>query len=215
MAQEGKDEVLFIVRDRLYLYDGGAILSLEFPPSLVHDVDVINRDELYNLVVKFIQDNKLLPAQLYVVLSESVCFSRDFTGPDISDPSKVDSEAKEFIDAIPFSSVVSKIYKTANTVRVVGSNEDFINTIFDAFENKGFGVSTLVPSNIFTEFGVSNDLTSDKAQLILDKKAMAVSASMIGEKMVKDQALATSQTAKPKNKMLPYLIAVFTVLGLV
>jgi len=212
MAQEGKNEVLFLVRDRLYLYDGSAILTLEFPSNIVRDIDVKDRDGLFNLVTTFIQNNKLLPAQLFFVLSESVCFSKDFTvgGPTAS--AKTDAETKEFLDTIPFSSVVSKIYKTANTLRIVGSNQDLIDIIFNAFESRGFGVSALVPANIFPDFGIATDLTADKAQSVLDKREMAVAASMVGERTVKEQALATSQTAVPKNKLLPYLIIVFAVL---
>jgi hypothetical protein len=212
MQKEGKNEVLFLVRDRLYLYDGSAILTLEFPSNIVRDIDVKDRDGLFNLVTTFIQNNKLLPAQLFFVLSESVCFSKDFTVGTPTSSTKTDAEIKEFIDTIPFSSVVSKTYKTASSIRVVGSNQDLIDTIFDAFENKGFGVSALVPANIFPDFGVAIDLTADKAQNVLDKKDMAVSASMVGERTVKEQTLATSQTAVPKNKLLPYLIILFAIL---
>jgi len=212
MAQEGKNEVLFLVRDRLYLYDGSAILTLEFPSNVVRDIDVKDRDGLFNLVTTFIQNNKLVPAQLFFVLSESVCFSKDITTAGPADAAKTDTETKEFIDTIPFSSVVSKVYKTANVLRVVGSNQDLIDTIFSAFEGKGFGVSALIPANIFPDFGVATDLTADKAQRVLDKREMAVAASMVGERMVKEQTLATSQTAVPKNKLLPYLIIIFAVL---
>jgi hypothetical protein len=212
MAQEGKNEVLFLVRDRLYLYDGSAILTLEFPPNIVRDIDVKDGNGLTGLVTTFIQNNKLLPAQLFFVLSESVCFSKDFNVENPADTPKTDTEIKEFIDTIPFSSVVSKTYKTANTIRVVGSNQDLINTIFNAFESKGFGISALVPANIFPDFGIATDLTADKAQNVLDKRDLAIAASMVGERMVKEQTLATSQTAVPKNKILPYLIIVFAVL---
>jgi hypothetical protein len=212
MAVEGKSEVLFLVRDRLYLYDGSAVLALEFPTNIVQDVDVKDRDGLFDLVTVFIRNNKLSPAQLYFVLSESVCFSKDFTIGGSADTAITESDIKEFIDAIPFSSVVSKTYKIANTFRVVGSNQDLIDTVFNAFEAKGFGISALIPANIFPDFGVASDLTADKAQSILNKKGVAVSASMVGERMVKEQQLATSQTAVPKNKFLPYLIGVFALL---
>ena len=203
MAQEGRSVVLFLGRDRFYLYDGGEILALQFPANLVHDLEVKDRNGLYNLVTVFIQNNKLTPAQIYFVLSESVCFSKDL--PD-------EAGANEFIDTIPFSAVVSKTYKTANAVRVVGSNQDLIDTIFNAFEDKGFGVSALVPANIFPDIGVATELTPAGAVSVLGKKDEIVAASMVGERVVKEQELATSQTAVPKNKLLPYLIAGFVVL---
>lgn len=212
MQKEGKNEVLLLARDRLYLYDGSAVLVLEFPPNIVHDVDVKDRDGLYGLITAFIQNNKLLPAQLFFVLSEPVCFSKDFTAEGSGVTPGIETEIKEFTDAIPFSSVVSKTYKIANTLRVVGSNQDLIDTIFTAFESKGFGVSALVPTNIFSDFGTASDLNPETAQSILGKRDMMIAASMVGERIVKEQHLATSQTAIPKNKLLPYLIGVFAVL---
>ena len=212
MAQEGKNEVLLLVRDRFYLYDGSAVLTLEFPATLVHDVDVKNRDSLHDLITSFIQNNKLIPAQLFFILSEAVCFSKDFPIVGPADAGKMETDIKEFIDAIPFSSVVSKVYKTANTLKVIGSNQDLIDTVFNAFEAKGFGVSALVPANIFPDFGTAVDLTAEKAQSVLSNKELAVSASMVGERTVKEQQLATSQTAVPKDKILPYLIGGFVLL---
>lgn len=212
MAQEGKNEVLFLVRDRFYLYDGSAVLTLEFPANIVHDVDVKNRDGLHDLITSFIQNNKLVPAQLFFILSESVCFSKDFPIVDPADAGKMEADIKEFIDEIPFSSVVSKVYKTPTTTRVVGSNQDLIDTIFVAFENKGFGISALVPANIFPDFGNAPDLSPETAQKILNKREAVITASMVGERTVKEQQLATSQTAVPKNKLLPYLIGGFVIL---
>lgn len=211
MAQEGKNQVLFLARDRFYLYGGNNIQSLVFPANVVYDLDVKDKDGFYSLISTFIQNNKLIPAQLFFVLSESVCFSQDFV-ITTGDETKIMADSKDFIDTIPFSSVVSKVYKTANSYRAVGSNQDLIDTIFEAFQNKGFGISALVPANIFTEIGSANDLTAERAQLILSKSDMAISASMVGERVVKEQQLATSQNAIPKNKLLPYLAGVFVIL---
>lgn len=212
MAQEGKNEVLLLVRDRFYLYDGSAVLTLEFPPNIVRDLDIKDRNGLQDLVTLFIQNNKLVPAQIFFVLSEAVCFSKDFPITAPTNVATIETGTKEFIDSIPFSSVVSKIYKTPTTMRVVGSNQDLIDVIFGAFEGKGFGISSLFPANIFPEFGNVTDLTPVMAQKIISNGEMIIAASMVGERIVKEQQLATSQTAVPKNKMLPYLIGVFALL---
>lgn len=215
MAQEGKSEVLFLTRNRLYLYNGGDILTLEFPQIIVHDLDVKDRDGLFNLITLFIKDNKLVPAQLYFVLSEAVCFIKDIEIKAPVDESKIEAETKDFIESIPFSAVVSKSYRSANMQRVIGSNQDLIDTIFDAFESSGFGISALVPAKIFPDISTTTDLTADAAHIILYKKDEAVAASMVGERTAKEQGLATSQNAVPKNKLLPYLIVLFAILIIV
>jgi hypothetical protein len=212
MQKEGKNEVLLLTRERIYLFNGEVVISLDLSANVVHDLDIKDRDGLFNLIVTFIQNNKLLPAQIYFVLAESVCFSKDFSITNDVDLVKTETLADEFIETIPFSSVISKTYKTATDWRVIGANQDLIDTIFDAFASRGFGLSALVPSIIFPDLATTVDLTPDKAQIVLDKKDLVVKASMVGEQKALDQQLTTTQTAVPKNKLLPYLAAAFILL---
>ena len=215
MQKEGKNAVLMLTRERLYLYDGSGVLTLEIPPSVVRDLDIKDRDGLFNLVITFIQNNKLIPAQIFFVLAESVCFSKDFTVGSSTEPAKAETLVQEYIDMIPFASVMHKIYKSPTAWRVVGVNQDLVDTIFEAFGSRGFGLSALIPASVFPDLALSTDLTPEKAQIVLSKKDAAVTASMVGESIIKDQQLTTTQTAVPKNKILPYLIAVFAILIIV
>lgn len=215
MTSEGKNEVLMLTRNRIYLYDSLNILALDLPTTVVRDLDIKDRDGLYNLIVAFIQNNKLLPAQIYFILAESVCFSKELPVDATTDLVKNEALALEFTETIPFSSVISKTYKSPTSWRVIGANQDLIDTIFEAFASKGFGLSALVPAIIFPDLAVAVDLTVQKAQIILAKRDVAVSNSMVGEQIGKNQQLTTTRTAVPKNKILPYLIIAFVVLIIV
>ncbi len=212
MANEGKDGVLMLTRDKLYLYDGSAVLELNLPSNVIHDLDVKDRDGLFNLVSTFIQNNKLIPAQLFFVLGGSVCFVSDITVTSTTDPAKATALVQEFIDTIPFSLVLSKIYKSPTAWRVIGVNQDLVDAVFAAFGNRGFGLSALIPAIVFPDLAMSRDLSIPNAQLILNKKNATIEASMVGEKTMQDQQLTTTQTAVPKNKLLPYLLIGFGVL---
>lgn len=212
MQKEGKNEVLMMTRNRIYLYNGEVVLTLDLPVGAVSDLDIKDRDSLYNLIVTFIQNNKLLPAQIYFLLAESVCFIKDFSIDDKTDVVKTEEEVSEFTETIPFASVIAKTYKTPATWRVIGANQDLIDTIFEAFASKGFGLSALVPAVIFPDLATLTDLTTDKAQIVIAKRDVAVANSMVGEQQVRDQQLTTTQTAIPKNKILPYLIVAFSIL---
>lgn len=215
MQKEGKNEVLMLTRNRIYLYDGANVLTLDIPTTIVSDLDIKDRDGLINLITTFIQNNKLLPAQIYFVLAESICFFKDIQIESSSDLVKTEEMVTEFTESIPFSSVLAKTYKSVNMWRVVGSNQDLIDTIFEAFADRGFGLSALVPAIIFVDLASVTELTIDKAQIILSKKELAVENSMVGEQKVLDQQLTTTQTAVPKNKLLPYLIATFSILVII
>lgn len=215
MQKEGKNEVLMLTRNRIYLYDGTTILTLDIPTTIVSDLDIKDRDGLINLITTFIQNNKLLPAQIYFVLAESICFFKDIQIESSSDLVKTEEMVTEFTESVPFSSVLAKTYKSVNMWRVVGSNQDLIDTIFEAFADRGFGLSALVPAIIFVDLASVTELTIDKAQIILSKKELAVENSMVGEQKVLDQQLTTTQTAVPKNKLLPYLIVAFSILVII
>lgn len=212
MAIEGKDQILFLTRNRFYYTDGSQILTLDFPTNVVKDLDVVDKDGFHGLITSFIVNNKLVASQIFFVLSESVCFIKNFDTNEKTDFSAVDLEAKLYIDSVPFTSVVTKTYKNPTNVSVVVANQDLIDSIFMAFEDKGFGVSALFPASMISEIGAITELTLDKAKIILDKKDLAITSSMVGERTVNEQHLATSQNAVPKNKFLPYLMGVFVVL---
>jgi len=216
MANEGGDIVLFLTSGRLYLYVGDGILTLEFPPEIVRDMDVKNKEGLSNLVTVFIQNNKLVPAQIFFALSESVCFSKDFKVTDPLNTTKVDADVQSFIDAIPFNSVISKVYKTPAMYRVVGTNQDMIDVIMDAFTVKGFGLSALVPSNIYHNFGGINALTPEFAKTVLEDKQMAASGTMVSTEPKENgsEIEATKAQGKKVNYRLYILIGIF-VLGLI
>lgn len=212
MASEGKNSVLMLTRSRIYFFDGLRLLTLDLQPNIVRDLDVKDRDGLFNHITNFIEANKIVPSQIFFVLAESVCFSKELTVAGTSDLVRADEMSTEFIETIPFTSVVSKIYKTPALWKIVGSNQDLIDTIFEAFNSKGFGLSALIPISVFPDLAMSTDLTTTKAQAILNKKEIAVQNSMVGDSVVKDQSLVTTQTAVPKNKLLPYLAGVFILL---
>lgn len=213
MADARGETVLFLERDRIYLYSGGKILSLNFPANILPDLDIKNKDALFNLVSVFIQNNKLEPTQLFFVVSEAVCFSKDFPVKDATDTTRVEVNSQAFIDAVPFNSVLSKTYKTPTVYRVVATNQELVDTIVDAFTQKGFGLTAVVPANIYPEFGASRELTDKFAEHIFDTYEKAKLSNMVGEKVAPEShELATSVTKEPKSKLLPYLLVGFGIL---
>lgn len=214
MADNKGDTVIFLERDRFYLYNGGAILNLIFPPNVSQDLDVKDKDAFFNLVTTFIQNNKLEPSQIFFVISEAACFSKDFTVKNPADTSKVEEDSQKFIDAVPFSVVLSKIYKATMFHRVVATNMDLVDTIVDAFTGKGFGLTAVLPANIYPEYGASRELTVDFAKHVVDTRDKISISNMVGEKVIQEDHsdVSTSTTKEHKSKLLLYLIVGFVVL---
>jgi len=189
------------------------VINLNFPVNILPDLDVKNKDALFNLVTAFIQDNKLQPSQLFFVISEAVWFSKDFPIKDPTDIARVQANSQAFVDAVPFNLVLSKTYKTQTVYRVVATNQELVDVIVDAFIQKGFGLTAVVPANIYPEFGASRELTEKFAKHIIDTREKAKLSNMVGEKAVPEShELSTSVIKEPKNKLLPYLIVGFVAL---
>ncbi|HET7099398.1 MAG TPA: hypothetical protein VFI61_04165 [Patescibacteria group bacterium] len=215
MADGKHDTVILLERDRFYLYEDGVILGLNFPANISLDLDVKDRDAFFNLITVFIQNNKLEPSQIFLVVSEAVCFSKDFPIKDPADTTKVETDSQIFIDTVPFNSVLSKVYKTANVWRVVATNLDLVDTIVDAFTARGFGLTAVVPVNIYPEYGAMRELTEDFAKHVMDTGDNMKTSSMIGEKVVTQEdhnEVSISKAQEPKSKLLPYLIGGFVIL---
>ncbi|QQG41727.1 MAG: hypothetical protein HYV90_00215 [Candidatus Woesebacteria bacterium] len=213
MADASGETIIFLERDKFYLYNGGSVLSLNFPAQILPDLDVKNKDALFNLITTFIQNNKIEPSQLFFVISEAVCFSKDFPVKDPTDVTGVQTSSQAFIDAVPFNSVLSKIYKTQTVYRVVATNQELVDVVVDAFVHRGFGLTAIVPANIYPEFGALRELTDKFAKHIIDTREKAKLSSMVGEKIAPEShELATSVTKEPKSKLLPYLIGGFVIL---
>lgn len=212
MNDKGGDIVIFLEKNKFYLYDGGPILALNFPANLIVDLDVNDKDVLFNLVTVFIQNSKLAPSQIYFVISEAACFSKDFPLKDPTGITKVEADSQAFIDAVPFNSVLSKIYRTPAVFRVVATNQELIDTIIEAFVAKGFGLASVTPANIYPGYGNKRDLTPDFAKHVFEAKEKAKSSNMVGESTVEEQGLSTSVSVPKKSKLLPYLLIGFTLL---
>jgi len=216
MANEGRDIVLFLTRGKIYLYAGSAVMSMSFPEGAVRDVDVVNQESLTKSVTSFIQTNNLTPAQIFFVLAESACFSKDFAvNSQLSVPA-LEAEIQDFINSIPFESVVSKVYKTATVERAVASNQELIDIIMDVFTAKGFGLTALVPANIYSKYAGEDELTSDFARTILGDKEKAVSGSLVGASTQSDgHEISTTKASGEPSKLRLYILVGVFVAGLI
>jgi len=216
MGEGGREAILFLERDRLYFNDGAEIQILGFPPSVVKDLDVLDRDALFNLVVIFIQNNKFVPAQIFFVISEAVCFTKDFPITDPKSATQAEKGAEAFLASVPFDASVGKTYKYPNALRATATNQDLIDIIFEAFQSKGFGLKALVPINIYPEYVAKRDLTLDLAKHIIDNREKAMSASMVGSMTSEShELLAPAGNPLFRNKRLMIMIGVFGVLVII
>jgi hypothetical protein len=202
------ETILFIEKNRISVYAGDGIMKLDIPQNIVRDFDIVDKSGFDGTLDTFIKSKKLSPNHTWVVLSDSVCFSRDF---DQADPLKLEDEIKDFLESVPFNQVVSKRYKSQTGVRVIATNLELVEGLTEVFEGDGFSIDIVIPGAIFPELGIGKTLNSETARSIIQNRSLADQGNMLAKTpLPKSNA---EPAGKPqKSKLLPVLIGVFALL---
>lgn len=211
MAAEKIPAVLFLERDRLYLFEQGDVYTIAFPPNAVRDLDLLDPTLLAGAIEAEVKKASLPQASLIFVLSDAVLFSRDL--PE-ERPSEREEAAKTFLDSVPFNLIVSKVYSSGSVARVVAGNGELVNAVMEVFERLGYSFEALVPSAIFGQFSGKRVLDSEMGSFVIENRASAVMQSMIGKR---EPVVVSATPAVPSSKKskLPYLAVTFVILLLV
>jgi len=169
--------IIYLQQDKFdfYLPSLGKVIEFRFVPEIIKDLEVINVVLLENLIKLFIANNKITPTELVIVLSDNVCFIKDFVlpvaPPQLSQEQNeqvggvvhtpritadvLDDQIKHFIEHVPFENVVSKTFPMGNGTKVVAVNGELYESIKTAFEKSGFKINMVLPGVVF-----ANNLSS-------------------------------------------------------
>lgn len=208
MAQDS-ESVLFLDKNRIFVYDGNGITKLDIPTTIIRDIDVVDKSGLDSLLDTLIKSKKLAPGKLWIILSDTICFSRDFTEVD---PVKLEVQIKDFLEAVPFDQIVSKKYRSQTGVRIIASNYEFLEAVGEIFERDGFGVEGIIPSAIFPGYNTKKILDSDFAKYILASRNVMRQGNMLQKVEAPKPAVTETTEPKKKSTLLPYLLIGFGVL---
>lgn len=233
-----KTGVVYLQKDKLQVYSPylASIVEFRFVPEVVRDLDIVNKNLLENLIKAFITNAKIPPGNLIFVLADNTYFIKDFVIPPTpTQPNSTASvvpqvtmeqlqeSAEQYIEHVPYDSVVSKTFPLKNGLRVCAVNQEFFSHINNAFEKNGFTVISVLPGLIF-----GNNLTARPvldaglAQLALQKVGSFKQYDLLNqevfipesEKMIenKEEVEFEEQKNKPNKKRLYVMIGVFVVL---
>ncbi len=203
--------VLYLEKDRLFFYDGEKVFKLDFTPDTVRDLDLVNEDLLANLILQFIDRSKINPANYVFVIAEPALFTQESAEKD---QAKLEAQFQNFIDLVPFNSVLAKKYPTAGGSKFVAVNQELVIGISESFEQRGFVRDGIVPAMIFSQIAGKKGLDADSAEYILANQNLVKGRSMLEatQSVQKEEVAAPAPGAPAKSKTLPYLLAGFGVL---
>lgn len=204
----------YITRNSIVVCDEALSAPLVFPfdRNVVADFEMINKDDFAKQFVAFLQQNKVVPGVMSIVLGEDAFFEKEVP---MMERTKKDEVIKLFIESVPFEHVATGSFTTKTGSILIATNKDFFNAIIEITAKLGFIVQYVIPAYYFDKKITTVDQLT--ARYILDKVPSLRQASLLGvveEKHIEPAATEVMTTKKEKNK-LPILIAIFLILTLI
>jgi len=216
--------IIYISREGFQIYAPGiqSILDFKFVPEIVRDLDIINKELLYNLLKLFISNNNIPKCSLIIVIADSASIIKDFIASD-----QTKEQAIEFLEHIPFEEVSSKSISIENGIRAYGTNKELYELIKDAFIHEKFEVLMVLPAiAIGPEVSTRTTLDIDTINIIIEKEPLLKEFDLLKqpilpfrpEKNITDTIETTDSVKEEKksnNKRTILLATVFFVLIIV
>lgn len=208
---------IYLDRNGFYFYQPSlpTVVSLAFLEGSVKDLDVINGASVFTQIKSFIDQYGIGPAAITIIASPNVTFEKDITG---FTPEQMEEEVRNFVDTIPFESVLFRKYPIENGVKVIGINEDLYTEIKVSFEKSASTVDCVVPYQLIgSDQSYIRNLTTDSAmQLVkrLDhfKQFTLLSIEKPKNEVSQNTEIKNQSKTKKSSTRLIAMVGIFTLL---
>ena len=209
--------VLLLKRDGFDYYEdkSGRILSFPFSLAVVNSLEIVNLEELKKQIKAFVEINKVLRADLLIILSADILFEKDI---QTQDPNIQSQETQKFLDIVPFESISTKLLPMEQGLRVITVNKNLVDAIRTSFEETGFVIEGIVPYESLGQFSGINSLDIDASKTIIGQFDSLKEASFDferGQKKTIPQIESQKDTSKATSLRLYIMLGIFGLLLLV
>ena len=142
--------IIYILRDKFQIYipNFSSILEFRFLPEFIRDLDVYNKELLFNLLDLFIKNNKIPPTSFVIVIADSASIIKDFLTTPQPNLEEAKKQADEFLEHIPFEEVASKKILIRNGIRAYAANKDLYEVMREFLTHVGSEVIYVLPGTI-------------------------------------------------------------------
>ena len=201
--------ILYIEPNRIFFYEStSGLLQLDLNPEIISDLEVINKENFYNLFKTFIESNGILPATTVVLISPSVSFEKDFVPNE-----KLEADIQSFLESVPFENIVSRAIKMDKKTKVVSVNRDIIELIQEGLDRQKFQLAAAVPLSVLQE--TIPELSSNIDLKVILAKVDAIKQYSLLVEEEKRETLTAKKENPFKNKRLLILFGIFGLLLLI
>lgn len=145
--------VIMVTKNDLQLVGPGEakIETVLFPPNIISNMEVIDKDGLYTLITNWLKLRPHISGEIIWLLAPDVYFEHVLTSVE---QDRIDSETLQFLDTVPFEEVLSRTYKSTEWRQIIAVNKDLIMSLIQAFSLQGYITKTVVPSHLLQADGV-------------------------------------------------------------
>lgn len=183
--------VFYLRRNSLELYFGDQQEMLEFPPSLLNNLEISNLEGYKKLISEFLSKLDLGDQNSLVLLSDEVIFSKIFP-IEIKD---LDLRVSQFLETVPFESekLVSKTIKSLKEELILVANQEIYSELISLLESLNWTVKAVVPLHIFKS---SLNLISDNIDTQIAKRILGEHDLMEAGNLLQDSDGQVEKSAK-------------------
>lgn len=207
--------VIFINRNALQLFSPNlsSVVTCVFPEALVHDLDIMNKDNFYTLIKQWVKQYNLSGLSVIVVLSEETYFEKLFS--TVNQP-QLETDILKFFDSVPFESIKTKIFDSPKDKHAIVVNKTWLDTIQQGLVLQGFSIRAVVPAFALGKLSTKRVLDKEVVEYVT-RNADALTKQTIID-VADNQEIEMKPVGSPapqKNKNLPVLLGVFGALLLI
>ncbi len=201
--------VVFVDRNRLQFYGSRlpAILTLEIPPTLSKDLDIVTKDGFYTFVNQWVKQNNLSGAHLFFVLSPMTYFERVITA---TEESRQETEILSFYNCVPFEDLATRVLTIDGKKHAIAVNRDFVEGIRHAFMLQGYHVTAVIPAVLLGALSAKRWLDAEMGGYVV-KHAEVLAGQNIVES--EEQQIAAPASGVPTEKNNPRLMIMVSIFG--
>lgn len=185
-------------------------ITLEIPSTIAFDIEIIDPEAFENLLTTCLEQNKIRPQDIIIVLSSSVYYEKNIA--PVNDAKQRKDQIDTFLTTVPFKNLFSKDYLLDNQLKLIALNKDFYEPIIRFFEKNHFNVIAIIPLFVLDKLKLSLVGYTPKEVNDIYKSKSLLPFSLISAQDI-DKSLAVSIRKPIENKTrIIVLFAIFSLL---
>jgi hypothetical protein len=136
---------IFVSRNSLTFFSSALneVVELALPKEVARDLEIINQPNLKRTLTSWIEQLKLEPTNIILILDDSICFHNNTNKSVLTEE---DPEYKDFLDTVPFEDLLIQNFTLEAGVTTTVVNQDFLNPLVTTLEQLGMVVVSVSPA---------------------------------------------------------------------